>query len=76
MCERATFKSIVCISISPFNVFFSYLSPAVAADGYHLVLVLDVHFNVRVVAFAIPRILARLSHLGDHRQIQCCDAQM
>jgi len=52
--------------LSPFNVFFCYFTPAVAADRQNLVFVLNVDFDVGVAALSIPRVLARFSHVKDH----------
>jgi len=43
--------------ISPFNVFLSHFVPAVATNWQNFVFVVDVDFNVGVVAFSVPRIL-------------------
>jgi hypothetical protein len=43
----------------------------VAADGQDSVLILDVYFDVRVVAFAVPRVLARVSHFRGST-FPCC----
>jgi len=48
---------------SPFYVFVSDLAPATAADGQGFVLIVNVEFNIAVVAFSVPRISASFSHL-------------
>jgi len=52
--------------LSPLNVFFSYFAPTVAANGQYYIFILNVDFDVAVVAFAIPWILAGFSHSRDH----------
>lgn len=56
-------RSIACILVSPFNVFFGYFAPAVAADWQYSIFVLDVDFDVGAAAFAVPRVLTRISHI-------------
>jgi len=56
---------------SPFNIFFRDLVPTVAADWYDLVLIVDVDFDVGVVAPAVPRISTGLSHLNTHLYSRC-----
>jgi hypothetical protein len=57
-------------SDSPFNVLCCYLVPAVPADGQDSVFVSYVYFDVRVVAFAVPWVLAGVSHVGS--TCLCC----
>jgi hypothetical protein len=45
----------------PFNVLFSYTTPAVSAYGKALISIIDVNLNVRVFAFTIPRIFTVFS---------------
>lgn len=47
----------MCI-FSPFDVFVCDFAPAVAADGQDFVSVVDVDFDVGVVAFSVPGVLA------------------
>jgi hypothetical protein len=51
-------RSIACIWVSPFDVFFSHFIPAVATNWQNSVLVVNVEFDVGVVAFSVPRVFA------------------
>ena len=53
-------------NILPLDILFCNFAPTISADGKTLVFVINVNFNVSVLTFALPRILAVL-HYFRHR---------
>jgi len=49
--------------LSPFQVFVGDFGPTVPADRKPSSLVVDVDFDVRFLAFAVPRVSAMFNHL-------------